>query len=72
MKSLNSLSSSFPQIATWIIDGIAAMRNKNNLIALFVEFFKSPKSEEYRKYTVWYVIIYIRDYISTFTNLPKI
>ena len=71
MKSLNSLSSSFPQIATWIIDGIAAMRNKNNFTALFVKFFKSPESEEYCKYT-WYVIIYIRDYVSTFTNLPKI
>lgn len=47
------------------------MRNKNNLIALFVKFFKSPESEEYCKYT-WYVIIYIRDYVSTFTNLPKI
>ena len=46
--------------------------NKNNLIALFVTFLKSPESEEYRKYIGWYVSIYIRDNLSTFAYFPNI
>ena len=46
--------------------------NKNNFIALFVKFLKRPESEKYRRYIVWYFIIYIYDYVRTFAYRLKI
>ena len=42
--------------------------NKNNIIALFLKFVKSSESEDYRKYIVWYFIVYICHYLRPFAR----
>ena len=50
-------------MATLAFNELSNGDNKINLISLFVKFLKSLESEEFRKYNVWYVIIYIRVYL---------
>ena len=44
---------------------------KNSLIVLSIKFLKSPENEEFHKYIVWCVIIYIRNYVRTFAYCLK-
>ena len=60
-----------PQVDSWE-RFLSNNDNKNKLIVSFFKFLKSPISEEYRKYIVWYAIIYIRDYVPTFEYFHKV